>query len=209
MIKIALVDDHAIVRQLMQTVMTTNPDMETVADFESAEALLSTIETHDIDLIIMDISLSGMDGIEAITRLRTNGNTVPVLCLSMHLNRTIMNRAFKAGANGYVVKHDPFNILTEGIRQVAHGGRFISPTMEEPLTGNETTEKTLALLSPREREVFELVATGATALDIAGRLGISERTVDFHRRKIGEKTGLKRIPDIVKFAAQAGISSEA
>ena len=208
MIKIALVDDHAIVRQLMANVMATNADMDVIADFENGETFLAAIDGLTVNLVMMDISLTGMDGIDTIRALRAKGNTTPVLCLSMHLNRSIMNRAFKAGANGYAVKHDPFDILTGGIRRVVNGERFVSPSMENPMAADKQAEEIMAVLSPREREILSLVAGGHTALDIAGQLGISERTVDFHRRKIGEKTGMKRIPDIVKFAFEAGLSSK-
>ncbi|MEP4433223.1 MAG: response regulator transcription factor, partial [Hyphomicrobiales bacterium] len=172
--------------------------------FESGEMLLENIKNLQLDLIVMDISLPGIDGIETIARLRSGGCTFPILCLSMHLNQAIMNRAFKAGANGYVVKHDPFDVLSDGIRSVSDGNRFISPAMSAGHLNQNNSQETLAILSPREREILLLVADGRTALDIAGQLGISERTVDFHRRRIGEKTGLKRIPDIVKFVHDNG-----
>lgn len=208
MIKIVLVDDHTMVRSLLRDVISKSQDMEVVADFENGEDFLDRISAITSDVIIMDVSLSGKDGIETIKSLRAMGSQTPVLCLSMHLNRSIMNRAFKVGGNGYAVKHDPFEVLTDGIRTVAKGQRYVAPSLAEEGTHTPDADEVLVLLSPREREIFDLVAAGQTAIEIADKLLISERTVDFHRRNISDKTGLKRIQDIVKFATRNGLVIE-
>ena len=206
MIRVAIIDDHAMVRGLLRDVMAHSTDVEIVDDFDHARGFLEVVHKHDYDVIIFDVSMPDVDGIEAIAELRKRGERTPILCLTMHLNATIMRRAFHAGANGYAVKHDPFDVLVTAIHQVAKGKRFISPSMQDLEPQDQSVEEVLAMLSAREREIFDLVANGLTALAIADTLSISERTVDFHRRKIGQKTGLKRIPDIVKFATEAGLT---
>ena len=202
MISISLVDDHTIVRDLMTGIISANDDMMIDHSFGTGEELIENLEKLTSDIILMDISLPGLDGLETTRIIREHNCDIPVLVLTMHLNAAVMQRAFKAGVNGYAVKHDPFYVLSDGIRDVVAGKRFISQAMDKTVKQSREASEMLARLSPREREIMLFVAMGKTAQDIAGELSISERTVDFHRRNIGEKTGLRKIADIVKFAVE-------
>ena len=150
---------------------------------------------------------AGLDGIETAEQIRASGNQVPIICLTMHLSNAILDRALRAGINGYAVKHDPYETLIEGIRAVASGERYISSSLAAGNANQSAEEHLMSKLSRREREILTLVASGWTAAEIADHLSISERTVDYHRRNIGEKTGLRRIADIAKFAIKAGIET--
>ncbi|MEM7300888.1 MAG: response regulator transcription factor [Pseudomonadota bacterium] len=205
MIRIALIDDHTMVRELLAEVLSKSGNIEVVAEFGSAEDLFEAIDGLTVDAIVIDIGLPGEDGIEATTRLRARGITTPILCLTMHLNRAMMKRALESGANGFAVKHDSYDDLTCAINAITSNQTYVTPALEE--VAEAPHERMFDKLSPREREVVTLVASGWKAIEIADHLKISERTVDFHRRNIGEKTGLRRIADIVKFALDTGLNT--
>lgn len=209
MIRIVIVDDHTMVRHLMRDTLSEQEGMAVVADYDNGEDFLADIDGLAVDIAIIDIGLPDDDGVEVTRHLRERGIEIPVLCLTMYLNDAVMQRAFDAGANGYAVKHDAFDILADGIRTVASGGRFLSPAIEEVSSGPVSDEAgLLKKLSGREREIVGYVASSWTASEIADHLSISARTVDYHRRNIAEKTGLRRIADIVKFAVAVGIKSD-
>lgn len=206
MTRIIIVDDHTLVRHLLRDVLSAHDDIEVVADLASGEDLLCQIDELAGDAIVLDIGLGGEDGIEITKKLRRKGNKTPVMFLTMHLNHALLKRGFDAGALGYAVKHDAVEILIEGIREVAAGNMFISPA----LAANPATPESEMLdkLSKRELEVASLVASSWKATEIADHLQISERTVHFHRRSIADKTGLKRIADITKFAISIGLRAD-
>ncbi len=207
MIKLLLVDDHTIVRNLLRDVFSASGEIEVIADVGSGEAALDLLRDVSPDVIVMDVALPGLDGIETAAQIRARGDETPIICLTMHLSSAILDRALKAGINGYAVKHDAYETLFEGIRAVAAGERFISPSLSSGGTTGNVEDQILQKLSKREREVVSLVASGWTTSEIADHLSISERTVDYHRRNIAEKTGLRRIADITKFAINAGIAT--
>lgn len=207
MIKLLLVDDHTIVRNLLRDVFSASGEIEVIGDVGSGEAALDLLQSVRPDVIVMDVALPGLDGIETATQLRSRGDETPIICLTMHLSGAILDRALQAGINGYAVKHDAYENLIEGIKTVAAGERFISPSLSAGGANEASEEQLMQKLSKREREVVSLVASGWTAAEIADHLSISERTVDYHRRNIGEKTGLRRIADITKFAINAGIET--
>ena len=209
MIKLLLVDDHTIVRNLLRDVFSASGEIEVIADVASGEAALDLLADTTPDVIVMDVALPGLDGIETAAQLRARGDKTPIICLTMHLSNAILDRALKAGINGYAVKHDSYETLFEGIRAVSTGERYISPSLTSgrAMSEGKAEEQILQNLSKRELEVVSLVASGWTTAEIADHLSISERTVDYHRRNIGEKTGLRRIADITKFAINAGIAT--
>ncbi|MEM7426259.1 MAG: response regulator transcription factor [Pseudomonadota bacterium] len=207
MIKLVLVDDHTIVRNLLRDVFSASGEIEVIGDAGNGEEALDLLQTIRPDVIVMDVALPGIDGIETSAQLRARGDETPIICLTMHLSSAILDRALQAGINGYAVKHDGYEILIEGIRTVAGGGRYISPSLSSGGADSGSEQQLMQKLSKREREVVSLVASGWTAAEIADHLSISERTVDYHRRNIAEKTGLRRIADITKFAINAGVET--
>jgi DNA-binding NarL/FixJ family response regulator len=207
MIRILLVDDHEAVRGLMCNALNAEKDMTVVGGLPSGESTLENIEKIKPCIVVMDITLPGMDGIEVTQALRTSGNNIPVLCMTMHLSHPVKERAFRAGAKGYVLKHDSFNTLLDAVRIVSGGGQFVSPVLMSNKDDIDSAEL-LSSLSRRELEIISYVASGWTAGEIASFLKISQRTVDFHRRSISQKTGLRRIADITKFALQVGLKAD-
>jgi len=213
MIRLLVVDDHTMMRKLLVEEIAEIDDMEAVGDMSTGEEALSRLMQIRPDIVLMDISLPGKDGIEIAAEMRARGIETPVLCLTMHLNTHIMKRAMRAGVNGYALKHDTFEDLVQAIRTVAAGGTFVSPALMPQGEPDEDRDAladsdVLKSLSPRERQIVTLVAAGRTTSDIARHLSISVRTVDFHRRNIADKTGLRRIADITKFAVRTGLALE-
>jgi DNA-binding NarL/FixJ family response regulator len=206
MIQILVVDDHDVVRGLMCDALNAEPGMQVVGDLNSGEAALRAIPALKPDVVILDIGLPGMDGIETAGTLRAKGFEMAILCLTMHLSEPIKERAFAAGVTGYAVKHDPFETLVDAIQTVTAGERFVSPALGN--AEDTGAADLLRRLSKRELEIVSHVASGWTAAEIADFLKISERTVDFHRRSIAEKTGLRRIADITKFAMEIGLRAD-
>lgn len=223
MIQVLIVDDHTLMRELLVDELNEIEDIQVAGDVSTGEEALSRLAQIRPDIVLMDISLPGKDGIEISAEIRARGITIPILCLTMHLNNHILRRALQAGVNGYALKHDAFEDLVTGIRAVVDGKRYISPILMPGETGEtgepgepgETGEgqdsilddtRILNKLLPRERQVVTLIAGGRTSAEMADILAISERTIDFHRRNVIEKTGLNRIADITRFAVRAGLS---
>ncbi len=211
MIRLLIVDDHTMMRQLLVEELSALEEFEVVGDMSTGEEALSRAQLLRPDCIMLDISLPGRDGIEIAADMRSRGISTPILCLTMHLNNHIMRRAIQAGINGYAVKHDTFDDLVKAIKAVVSGQRYVSPLLMPSTAGfddgpSASDNDLLQCLSDRERQIVSLVADGKTTGEIAGLLSISERTVDFHRRNVGEKTGLRRIAEITRFAVRTGLA---
>lgn len=206
-IRMIVIDDHKLMRHLLVDELSKADGISVLADFDSGEAAVASPLPDGVNLVIVDLSLPGMDGIETAQALAERGYNGPFLCLTMHLNPRLMDRAFDAGITGYVLKHDDFADLLFAVRRVVQGHRYISTTLLEVLrnrrAGSAGTSP-LDQLTPREREVARLIAQGMTSGQIAQRLSISDRTVDAHRRNIAEKTGLRRVADITRLVLEAG-----
>lgn len=209
MVKLLIFDDHAMMRNLMTQELAALDGFTVSAQLDRTDQIENLINRHTPDLIVMDISMPGRDGIETIRDLRTKKIDVPVMCLTMHMNEVLMRKALQSGANGYALKHDAFEDLVYGIRKILAGGTYISSQFN--LLGDNTVDtqkgdgKILSSLTQRERDVVTLIAESKKTSEIAYLLSISERTVDAHRRNISEKTGLGDIAKITRFALRVGL----
>ncbi len=213
MIKLLLVDDHTLMRRLLVDELSAVEDFEVVGDLSTGEQALEKAALLAPDVIVMDVSLPGKDGIETTALMRAGGSETPILCLTMHFSRQILNRALKAGVNGYLLKHDAFDDLIYAIRKVSEGSNYVSPQfMTRALTSDEqpdTDDGTrLDRLTEREREIIVQIANSRKTSEIADILSISERTVDAHRRNILAKTDLKQIAEITRFALRTGLVTD-
>jgi len=214
-IRLAMVEDHVLMRQLLveELVEELNSldDIEVVAEFSTCEELLARINQLRADMIMMDVTLPAKSGIEGVKELRELGFNLPILCLTMHFNESTYQRAMQAGASGYAVKQEPFDELLKAIRRVAEGKHYVSAGLGEITDislNNAEAQKDQALLqqlTSRECEIIKLIAAGKTTAKISADLNISERTVDFHRRNASEKTNLKGIAEITRFAIRTGL----
>ena len=209
-IRVLLADDHTILRLALRVLLTREPDLEVVADASSgAEALRLAAELTP-DVIVMDISMPGMDGIEATRRLVAAVPGVHVLALSTHLERHFVSQMLAAGAKGYVAKSADGEQLLQAIRTVAQNRVYLCPEVASIAAGSmggQASDQTLEgeRLEGREREVLALIGEGKSSREIASRLGIAVSTVLSHRRNIGRKLGLQSIAELTKYAIREGL----
>jgi DNA-binding NarL/FixJ family response regulator len=212
--RIVLADDHTLLRQGIKKIVEESGDMLVVGEAGDGLELLDLLKKETPHLVILDISMPNLRGIEAISEIKQNYNKVEVLILSMHRKKEYLYHSFSAGAKGYVLKDDTDKELLNAIRMIRGGGVYLSSLLANELThdfiqvcngGGNPVGETLTL---REREILKLVAEGKTSEEIAGLLFISGRTVQNHRANIMKKLNLKRAADLVKYAIRHGYVSE-
>jgi DNA-binding NarL/FixJ family response regulator len=218
-IRILLADDHDILRQGLKMLLGMQPDIEIVGEARTGrEAVRLARELHP-DVVVMDITMPDMDGLEACRRIRDETPESQVLMLTMHESEEYFLQALRQGAAGYLVKKAAPTELHMAIQATARGGAFLYPGLARALIRSFVAQQEessappkehppgqeLRLLSPREMEVLKLVAEGHTNQEIADRLVISIKTVQAHRANVMEKLGLHNITQLVRFAIYAGL----
>jgi len=204
-IKVLLVDDHAVVRASFRYLLE-NRDGYVVAEADSAEAAFAQYEQLQPDVVVLDISMPGMGGIEGLRRLRSKYDDARVLLLSMYDDLTFVTRAMKMGARGYISKNSAPESLGKAIKTVLAGKQYFSDDIVEQMRGRESDQDSLTLsLSPREFEVFRLLAEGQAVSQVATNLNLSPKTVSNHRSNLMDKLGLKSTADLVHFAIRQGV----
>ncbi|HEY53081.1 MAG TPA: response regulator transcription factor [Caldilineae bacterium] len=209
--KLLLVDDHEIVRAGLRMLFLAEPDMEIVGEASSGAEALRAVEELSPDVVIMDVSMPGMTGIEATRRIKAAYPEVAVLALTMYEDEQYFFQMLEAGASGYVPKRAAADDLVSAIRVVRQGNVFLYPSMAKLLVsdflqreeGPEAADKTP--LTPREREVLTYIAEGYTNREIAEALVISVKTVDRHRENIMNKLDLHNRVALVKYAIEKGL----
>lgn len=212
--RILLVDDHQIMREGLMSLMAGEPDLEVVGDASDGRQAVQLAKRLKPDLVVMDISMPGLSGIEATRQILNELDRVRVLALSMHADPRFVAGALEAGAHGYMIKDCTSQELLECIRTVAGGGTYLSPQVAEVVVkgfvrrlGEETGTPPASVLTPREREVLQLLVEGHTVKAIAERIHLGVKTVETHRRNIMEKLGLKNLVDLIKYAMREGVVS--
>lgn len=211
-IRVMLVDDHAILRQALRHVLELEGDIAVVAEASSAAEALLLAKQVAPDVVIMDIGMPGMDGIETTRHLLAENNGIRVLTLSTYLDRRIIQRMLEAGACGYVVKSAGSDDLLRGIREAAVGRTYLSPevaaivvkSMQSRQPGGEPVG---GQLGRREREVLTLLAEGNSSPEIAAKLHIATSTVEVHRRNIMRKLDLHSVAELTKYAIRHGLTA--
>lgn len=211
-IRILLVDDHQILREGLRSLLDSEPDMKVVAEAGSAkESIRLTVEFVP-DIVVMDLGLPDMSGLEAIREIRRLCPGVRTVVLSMHTQREFVLQAIEAGCDGYVPKSTAHTSLLQAIRTVQAGERFLHPkvatVLMESLTNNPTEANQFNQLSDRERDVLKLTAQGYISREIAEQLLLSPKTVETYRQRAMEKLGLEHRSDLIRFALRAGILDE-
>lgn len=203
MIRVLIADDHAIVRSGLMQIIATTLDITTVGEATRGEEIPGQLAAVAADLLLLDMAMPGLSGIALIRHLRDSGINLPILVLSMHNEGQIVDRALKAGANGYVTKGSEPEVLLEGIRRVNGGQRFIDPTLQarpHSATQREPGGAPHLALSERERQVLEGIAAGLPLGDIAERLHLSPKTVSTHKMRLMEKLGIDNNADLLRYA---------
>lgn len=213
--RILIVDDHAVLRSGLRLLINGQPDMEVVAEAGEAASAIKAGQDHRPDIVLMDLAMNGHMHIDTIGKLRKCCPSGRILILTMHTESGYVQGAMAAGAFGYVVKNSADTELLTAIRTVAQGRIFVDWTVRnmrlQDLPGaskkklGDDAPGMLGQLSPREREIFSLVAQGFTNQEIAERIGISIKSVETYRARVMDKLGLRSRADLVQFALTCGV----
>ena len=205
-----LVDDHAVVRSGFKVLLQTWDDVDVVAEANSGEEALPLYTLHRPDVVVMDIAMAGMGGIEASKRLLALDPQVRILALSAHEDSSYAKRALQAGALGYLSKRTAPEVLIDALRMVARHQRFIDPIIAQRMANQRTDSDAQHIdkLSPREFEVFLLLAKGRSVLDISQALGLSASTVGTHLYKVKLKLRLSNQSEMTLLAMRHGLLDE-
>jgi DNA-binding NarL/FixJ family response regulator len=200
--RILLADDHAVVRKGFRLILSQEPDFEVIGEAgEGHEAVRLATELQP-DVVIMDIAMPDLNGVEVTRRITENAPGIRILILSMHKDAVYVRESLRAGAKGYLLKDSIDKDLVAAVRAVAAGHGFLSPEVSGTVLADyqRHVADSLDLLTSRERQILQLLAEGLTAKDIAARLDISVYTVDAHRSRIMKKLQLKSSAELVRFA---------
>jgi two-component system, NarL family, response regulator NreC len=211
--EVVIVDDHNVMRSGLRMLIESEPDLTVVGEAGSGEEAIQALDELSAggsppDLVLMDLMMEGIGGLEATRRIRSDYPQIVVLVLTMADDRAYLREAFQAGASGYVLKDAADDELVEALRTVAAGGRYLHPSLGAELAqGGDLRPKTPygIPLSEREVEVLRLIALGHTSREVGDKLFISTRTVETHKTHINQKTGLKTRAELVRFAIDMGL----
>jgi two-component system invasion response regulator UvrY len=206
MIKILIADDHGIIRKGIKQILSRTSDIEVTAEASTGQEALEKIWTSHIDLVILDISLPGRNGLEILKQIKSQKPKLPVLILSMYPEEQYAVRVLRAGASGYLTKESDKNELVEAIRRIAEGKKYITPSLAEKLASELEPSNDKALherLSDREYHILCLIAKGKSSNEIAEELALSVKTVSTHRARVLEKMGMKSNAELTYYAVQS------
>ena len=211
-LRILLADDHNLIRAGLRLVVAQQPDFIVAGEADNGRQAVAMAEALAPDVVVMDVGMPELNGIEACHQIREKLPDTQVVMLSMHSDEAYVLRALKAGARAYLLKDSAEADLARAIRAVAEGKSFFSPAvgkvlLEDYMRKLERTgaEDSYELLSPREREVLQMVAEGKSSKEIASSLNLSVYTVETHRAKIMQKLNLKSVPELILYAVRKGI----
>lgn len=206
-IRILLADDHAVVRQGFKMILSSQADMEIVGEAGNGREAVELAESLKPDIVVMDVAMPELNGIEATRRLTASTPHSRVVALSMHKDNVYVREILRAGARGYLLKDSVAGDLVSAVRAVAQGEGYISPAVSNAVLDDYRKHVTnpIDLLSSREREVLQMLAEGKTNKEIAAVLNLSVYTVDAHRGRIMEKLNVHSINELVRFAVRNGL----
>jgi two-component system, NarL family, response regulator NreC len=211
-LRIILADDHKIVRDGLRALLENQSGMEVIAEADNGRATVRLARELLPDLVIMDIGMPDLNGIDATRQITAELPKVKVIALSMHADRRFVVQMFKAGASGYLLKDCAFEELTRAVCAVQKHQTYLSPAVAGPvmedyihqLSGGESG---FSVLSPREREVLQLLAEGKSTKEVAAVLCVSVKTVETHRQQIMSKLNIQSIAELIKYAIREGLTS--
>jgi DNA-binding NarL/FixJ family response regulator len=210
MLKILIVDDHPVVADGIKHLLSSREGIEVVGTASDGAQAVRMVDELRPDITLMDIVMPQMNGIDAVREIMLRDAEARVLVLSMYSDSERVYQALQAGARGYVLKRDLSDELVDAIRQVAAGGRYLSPGVTDTVVTDYLHEKrapdTLNQLSARERHVLQMLVEGKSAAAVARRLQLSPRTIETYKARLMRKLGLSDLPALVKFAVRHGLT---
>lgn len=209
-IRVLIVDDHAVMAEGLRSLIDAQHDLTVVDCVDNGREALYRVQEHMPDVVVMDIAMPELNGIDATQLIRERASGTQVIVLSMHANPEYVFRALRAGARGYVLKKNAATEVLAAIRAAHAGHRFLSReiadhVIDDYLQGG--TGNPLEVISSRERQVLQLLAEGKSTTNIAESLSLSPKTIETYRGRIMQKLGMTDIPSLVKFAIQHGLTS--
>lgn len=212
-IKVLLVDDHAIIREGLRSLLEKQPEIEVIADTDDGRKAVELVRELLPNIVIMDITMPGLNGIEATRQITAGFPAVKVIALSIHSKRRFVADMLSAGATGYILKECLFDELVQAIKAVAAGGRYLSPMITDVVVSDyvkrlsATADSPFEALKAREREVLQLVTEGKSTKQIALELHVSTKTIEANRRQIMEKLNIHSIAELTKYAVREGLTT--
>jgi two-component system, NarL family, invasion response regulator UvrY len=208
MTNVVIADDHALIREGLKKILNSEPDMTVVGEANNVVELFKALERLDVNIVLLDITMPGESGLDALKELRQKYPHVPVLMLSFHPEHRFAVRALKAGAAGYLTKESAAEEVAQAIRKVIGGGKYVSATLAEQLATelDDASGKPLhETLSDREFQVMRLIAAGKKSSEIAAELAVSVNTVNTYRMRIFEKMKMQSNVELSRYAVDHGL----
>ena len=210
MTTIVVADDHKIVREGLVKLLEGQADISVIGEAADGEEAVKMVLEKKPDIVIMDIWMPRLSGIDATRRIVKRGSQTKVLVLSMHESRTYVEEVLRAGASGYIVKNSASSDLLQAIDAVQGGASYLSPAITQQVVDaiarpGDSSPSGVAMLTDREREVLQLIAEGLSSKEIAGMLGVSLKTIDSHRSNLMQKLDIHKVSGLVRFAIRAGL----
>ncbi len=205
-IRVLIADDHVIFRKGLTAILNEITSVKVVAEASTGCEVIECLKSGAVDVVLMDIKMPGMDGIEATKKISEKYPDVCVIALTMHEEIGYFNRMLEAGAKGFLLKKTNQDQLKEAINAVCRGENYFAEEFAMSVQGTARQKTTqLINLTDREREVLEFICKGYSNYEISKKLGLSHRTIDGHRSRLFEKTGAKNAPNLVMFAIKNGL----
>lgn len=209
-ISVLVADDHGIVREGLRRLLESEQDLKVVGEARDGREVLEEVEKHCPEVVVLDITMPRLGGLETLERLRANHPGVKVILLSVHGDPPFIQSAIALGADGYILKNGRAAEIVTAVREVMQGGSYFSPAVAREIVDQLRSPKSAAaepfsLLSAREREVLHLIADGLSAKEIAARLEISTKTVEAHRTSLMRKLGVRKATELVRYALRHGL----
>lgn len=209
-VRVLLADDHAVVREGLAALLGAQPDIEVIGAVGDGREAVRESRRLEPDVVVMDVTMPELNGIEATGQIHDACPATSVVMLSMHSDVEHVYRALRAGARGYLLKSSAGSEVAEAVRAVHSGRRYLSSKIAESVLDDyirkRSTDSPLESLSPRERQILQLIAEGRATVDIARMLSLSPKTVDTYRSRMMAKLGIGDLPALIKFAVQHGLT---
>jgi two-component system, NarL family, invasion response regulator UvrY len=208
MIKVLIADDHAVVREGVRQILSDTPDITVVAEARDGQEAIEKVRSEPLDVVVLDITMPGKSGIEALTEIKRDRPNLPVLILSVHSEEQYGPRILKAGASGYLPKDSLPDQLVQAIRKAVIGGKYISPLLAEKLAselGSDAAKPLHEALSDREYQVLCMIGRGKTIKEIAEVLALSDKTISTYRARILEKMNMNNNGELTHYAIRQGL----